>query len=323
MKCNDTISIIVPVYNVESYLKECIESIINQTYKELEILLIDDGSTDGSGSICDEYKQKDNRIKTIHQNNRGISNARNVGLKSASGKYICFVDSDDLIHPQMVELLYNSLIDNDADISICHEISFSDNDSFVFDTYESYTKECIEDRIQLLTHTTDDWTGPINWSWNKIYKRELISGLSFTEQKRMEDVRFIPEYLINVSKGVWIKECLYGYRQRIGSTMNSNDSRIPIEYAEALLHQRSFIEKAGAPELVQKYDLYLLKKLPHLRIELTSCDSYTTEQALFLKSTYNKIYDNFDKSNYPRKHKLQFIIARYAFWLFKLLNKFI
>ena len=113
------ISIIVPVYNVDQYLENCIESILNQTFKDYELILIDDGSTDKSGEICDKYEKKDNRIKVIHKYNGGLSSARNAGLDLACGKYIGFVDSDDSIHPEMYEILYDLQQIYNADISVC------------------------------------------------------------------------------------------------------------------------------------------------------------------------------------------------------------
>ena len=116
---NNLISVIIPVYNVENYLDECIQSVLQQTYKNLEIILVDDGSTDNSGVICDEYKDKDTRITVLHQKNGGISKARNVGIEYAHGEYIGFVDSDDFIHPQMYELLYAAIHKEQTDVAPC------------------------------------------------------------------------------------------------------------------------------------------------------------------------------------------------------------
>ena len=115
----DTISVIVPVYNIEGYLGKCIDSIIAQTYKDLEIILVDDGSSDHCGAICDKYAKKDNRIKVIHKPNGGLSDARNHGIEAATGSYLGFVDGDDYIEPQMYEKLHNALVENDAEMSIC------------------------------------------------------------------------------------------------------------------------------------------------------------------------------------------------------------
>ena len=114
------ISVIVPVYNVEKYLRQCLDSVLAQTYRELEIILVDDGSTDGSGAICDEYATRDSRIKVVHQQNGGLSSARNAGLDLATGEYVAFVDSDDYIHETMLELLYQALVENNADTVICN-----------------------------------------------------------------------------------------------------------------------------------------------------------------------------------------------------------
>ena len=115
----EKISIIVPVYNVEKYLKTCLDSIINQTYQNLEIILVDDGSTDNSGEICEEYRKTDSRIILIHKENEGLSMARNFGLDIASGDYISFVDSDDFIARNMMEALYNRLLETQSDMAIC------------------------------------------------------------------------------------------------------------------------------------------------------------------------------------------------------------
>lgn len=323
METLDKISIIVPVFNVESFLSECIDSICRQTYRNLEIILVDDGSTDRSGSICDEYALKDNRIIVIHQKNGGISNARNNTLKMATGEYIGFVDSDDVIHSRMFEFLHDALVETNASVSICHEIAFRDNDTVAFNDYSTYTIERLEDQIQLFSHMADEWTGPINWIWNKLYRKSDFSGLKFFEGKRMEDVRFSSEYISRIQNGVWIKECLYGYRQRTGSTMNSNDLRIPTEYTEALMYQRSFIYKTENVNLINKFDEYILKKIPKLRCELASYKGNTKNGEKYIKEMYKKIYHDFDKSATSFKNRLKFFMARYMFSIYKVLYKIV
>ena len=116
----EKISIIIPIYNVKEYLKRCVDSVLNQSYKNIEVILIDDGSTDGSEKICDEYAKKDKRVVVVHQKNSGVSASRNKGIELATGKYIGFVDSDDYIHKDMFEKLYNSLISTSSSISMCN-----------------------------------------------------------------------------------------------------------------------------------------------------------------------------------------------------------
>ena len=125
----DLISVIIPVYNIEIYIKRCVNSIINQTYKNLEIILVDDGSTDNSGKICDDYEKKDARIKVIHKENGGLSDARNCGIEKSNGKYITTVDGDDFVTEKYVETLYNLIIENSADISSINRFDFLENDA--------------------------------------------------------------------------------------------------------------------------------------------------------------------------------------------------
>ena len=177
------ISVIVPIYKVEKYLHKCIDSILAQTYTNLEIILVDDGSPDNCGKICDEYAAKDSRIKVIHQPNGGLSAARNAGLDIATGDYIGFVDSDDYIAPDMYEKLYNALVKNDADMAICD--------------YQRFGNELPYDEMSL---TTEVITGlqamekqntVINCSfvvaWSKLYKSFIFSNVRFPVGKINED----------------------------------------------------------------------------------------------------------------------------------------
>ena len=127
----DLISIIVPVYNVEKYIHECVDSIINQTYKNIEIILVDDGSPDNCGKICDEYAKKDNRIKVIHKPNGGLSDARNHGIDVANGEWLMFIDSDDWIEPNMAEKLLHSALNNKADLAISSVILFDEEKEYI------------------------------------------------------------------------------------------------------------------------------------------------------------------------------------------------
>lgn len=136
----ERISVIVPVYNVEKYLDKCVQSILNQTYENIELVLIDDGSTDGSSKICDKYGKIDSRVKVIHKENGGLSSARNRGIDEAVGKFITFIDSDDYIHHQMLEILYEGIIKNKSDISICEYRRFDENETI---EEEDYDKEVI------------------------------------------------------------------------------------------------------------------------------------------------------------------------------------
>ncbi|MBQ2116841.1 MAG: glycosyltransferase family 2 protein [Lachnospiraceae bacterium] len=215
---NEKISIIVPVYNVDKYLEVCIDSIINQTYKNIEIILVDDGSTDKSGRICDEYAKKDDRICVIHQVNQGLSKARNIGFSASTGVYIAFVDSDDFISPVYIETLYKIILRYNADISVC-EYTQEQNDidtKYLPDNNKEYKK----DAVTMLRQ----WHGKLKQietvAWNKLYKREILESMSpeiFPTGKTHEDV-YTSHLFVEKASGIAItNRKLYYYRKRDNS----------------------------------------------------------------------------------------------------------
>lgn len=246
------ISIIVPVYNVEQYLRRCIDSLINQTLKEIEIILVDDGSTDSSGSICDEYEIKDNRIRVIHKNNRGLSHSRNIGIDIAKGKYILFVDSDDFIHPQMIEILYNTIIDNDADITICDFDRVYENTNVEFEKYENIQDINIYNNIEALNELYSKNVVKFVIAWNKLYKRELFENLRYKEGKIHEDEFIIHELLYRSNKVIHIHLSLYFYLQRQDSIMNSKFSVRRLDGLDAYRERITFFKYRNEKELFEK-----------------------------------------------------------------------
>ncbi len=213
----DKVSVIVPVYNVENYLEKCLDSIISQTYKNLEIILVDDGSTDSSGKICDSYAKKDKRIKVIHKENGGLSDARNMGLDVASGKFISFVDSDDYIDKRFIEILYNNIIKTKADISICDFV-------WVYDKkikYNKYSKKRIVvegNRKYDYLYNEYSVIGPSQW--NKLYKKYIFDDIRFPYGKLCEDQFVIHKELFKAKKVSYILKPLYYYVQRSDSIMH-------------------------------------------------------------------------------------------------------
>ena len=175
------ISVIVPVYNVENYIHRCVDSIINQTYKNLEIILVDDGSPDNCGYICDEYARKDNRIVVVHQTNGGLSAARNAGLDICRGEYIGFVDSDDCIHPEMYERLYNDICKYHVRLAFCHPNMCRGE---IPDVEEGLSTECRDKEFVILKSMTEQ----IWWSaWTKLYERSLFAEIRYPQGKTNED----------------------------------------------------------------------------------------------------------------------------------------
>lgn len=225
----ELVSVIVPVYNVEQYLNKCVDSIINQTYSNIEIILVDDGSTDNSGKICDKYALNDKRVKVIHKSNGGLSDARNRGIDVSGGKYLAFIDSDDWIEPDMIEKMYNNAIENNADISVCqYEIVYSreaviNNKSdriFVYkgtDIVLAMYKDAV-----FASHAC-----------NKIYKRKLFDGIRYPVGKLYEDQYTTYKLLWKSKRLVYTEEKYYYYYMRSDSIVNRvfDEKNLDVLYA--------------------------------------------------------------------------------------------
>lgn len=234
MNYKHIVSVIVPVYHVEKYLKKCVDSIINQTYKNLEIILVDDGSPDNCPKICDNYALKDNRIKVIHKVNGGLSDARNAGIDAASGDYLMFVDSDDFIEPEMIEVLYNALFDNDATMSICnYKLVYENPDDYVDDDVSP-----IKDGIISGKELISDLFFNKYWHWViavcKLYRKELFDNVHFPLDRQHEDQYIFHKIVLQCEKIACVSVPMYNYLQRCGSIMHSVPSIKTLDDSEAL-----------------------------------------------------------------------------------------
>ena len=234
------ISIIVPIYNVEAYLEKCIKSIVDQTYTNLEIILVDDGSPDQCGIMCDRWAAKDNLINVIHKKNGGLSDARNSGLAMASGEYICFVDSDDWINLRYVELLYTAINKFQVPIAACDVTPFYEGNNIAVDIEEpiSYGVYTSEGAIETLINGTHFRAV----AWNKLIHRDLLLGEEFPVGKLHEDEFFSYRILAKAEKLAYVDVPLYYYLQRQGSIMTSISIR-HLDSLEAGLQRLTFLEK--------------------------------------------------------------------------------
>ena len=218
------ISIIVPIYNVGKYLPKCIESILNQTFKNFELILVNDGSTDNSGVVCDDYAKKDTRIKIIHKSNGGVSSARNAGLYVAKGEYIGFVDPDDYIDKNMYEKLYRLCIDNNSDIAICR---FNREINGKIQNKES-TEEIIE--LNNMVAMNELFKGNLyRFSLcNKLFSKKCFNDVLFPEERIHEDLSTTYKLFANSKKAVYINYCGYIYVRRENSILTStyNEKRL-------------------------------------------------------------------------------------------------
>lgn len=212
------ISIIIPVYNVETYLGSCIRSVLAQTFSNFELILVDDGSTDGSGIICDEYAATDSRIRVIHQVNRGVSSARNAGIETALGEYIGFVDGDDWIEPDMYALLHRNSVTYGAELSACGFIKIKDYSAIMFQTKvtppQCYTPEeaiCAMFRQNHMRYS----------ACNKLFRRSLFDAVRYPEGRTMEDKGTTYQLIHRSTRIVWCASPKYHYFMRPGSIMHS------------------------------------------------------------------------------------------------------
>ena len=217
----EKVSVIVPVYNVEKYLRQCLDSILQQTYQNLDILIINDGSTDGSDTICREYLEKDERISYFAKENTGISDTRNVGIRQATGEYVTFVDSDDWIEKTYIEELYDKLITYHADIVASNYYLFNDAESlFYFFMGEQDYYERLYTPVQLidgLYETKFNKSFALLSAWGKLYKRSLFDELRFSEDRIGEDRFLSLKAFLSSERVVYLNKGLYAYRERTGS----------------------------------------------------------------------------------------------------------
>lgn len=243
------VSVIVPVYNTAEYLRQCLDSIVMQTYKNLEIILVDDGSNDGSEKIVDEYANKDRRIKVIHKENGGESSARNVGLRLVSGQYVGFVDCDDWLDKEMYEVLLKHALEKNADFvaSSWYKESKSQSDTIKNDLAVSSP---IISREELLNYIyqRDSYRG-FAYMWNKLYKRQLLYDektyelILFDDDLRLGgDVIYLARLALNTNRAYYVDKAFYHYRQRENSGSHTTNLELRLDWLEAYNRVITYIE---------------------------------------------------------------------------------
>lgn len=242
------ISVVVPVYGVEKYLPKCVDSILNQTYQNLEIILVDDGSPDNCGRICDSYAEKDSRIRVIHQKNGGLSAARNAGVAVAKGEYISLIDSDDYISPNMYTRMYDAIRENGAQLCIC-AMRWVHEDGSLFAGME---RGAIQDEVLTKEEAFQKLHGKNGANYvtavNKLYHRALFDTVVFPVGRIHEDEFTVHQFLDQCDQIACVKEELYFYVQRASSIMNSNISIRKLDAVRAMWDRYVFYRKKGYKE---------------------------------------------------------------------------
>lgn len=257
----DLISVIVPVYNVEKYLKRCIDSILAQSYRQLEIILVDDGSTDGSPVICDAYARQDDRVKVIHKANGGLSDARNAGMEIATGDYIGFVDSDDWIEPDMYRAMYEAMVQNKAQVAVCRYAEvYADKviDGSGGEVVTLSRAEVLD--IYICEHPQYKIYNSV---WSKLFQREIISDISFPKGRNSEDIVFTTKAFCRLERCVYLDTAYYNYvKEREGSIMNGfSGERMLKDELPFWREHIACIRKTGETELAGKAEYHFYKRI--------------------------------------------------------------
>ena len=278
---NNLISIIVPVYNVERYINTCINSIINQSYRNIEILLINDGSKDLSGEICDKWAKKDSRIKVFHKENGGLSDARNFGINKCNGEYLIFIDSDDFINKDMVKKLLKLSQENEADIVQCEFLKFK-NENEIKESNDKNKVQVFKNIEAIENHYKEELKISTVVSWSKLYKKYLFNDIRFPKGKLHEDEFTTYKLLYKANKVLYTNEKLYYYRETPNSIMNSKYNIRRLDLLEALNERLLFFKKINNDNL---YNIALNNYYSILIFAYNSYKKFNKED----KETLNKL----------------------------------
>lgn len=242
---NPIISVIVPIYKVEQYIRRCINSIISQTYRNLEIILVDDGSPDNCGKICDEYAEKDNRIIVIHKQNGGLGRARNTGIEIFKGQYVMFVDADDYLSLDCVEVLYTRITEDNCEIAVGNYIKIFDNDV----TKAGFCR-CPEGRVMSRADVLSSYKPHLIYvtAWGKLYRHDIIKNISYPTLRCGEDTWVFGDIIKQCNRISFVNRTLYFYYQRLDSIVHSPDEGRQVDSINADLQLSSYLVQEGCCE---------------------------------------------------------------------------
>lgn len=303
---SEMVSVVIPVYNVEKYVERCLKSIINQTYKNLEIIIVNDGSTDNSGKICEKYLY-DKRIKIINKDNGGLSDARNCGIKASNGKYITFIDSDDYVSLNYIKYLIETLLDNNLDIVECNFVRTNEND-YQFEDYKYEVR--IYDNLYYLENEIG-----FSIAWNKIYKKSIFreNNIEYPLGKLNEDEGTTYKLVYHSKKIGFINIDLYAYYNNAFSIMNNYSLR-RLDYIELLEERINFYSTERQVKLLnitkKKYTNALLYNYYMINKYISNNNSKAISKDLFEKYKQNWI-DVIKNSNMQLLSKILMVISRF------------
>lgn len=316
----EKVSIIVPIYKVEKYLDRCIKSIVDQTYKNLEIILVDDGSPDKCPKICDDWSKKDKRIKVIHKENGGLSDARNEGIRKATGSYIGFVDSDDYIEETFVEILYNSLKKGKTNISQCG-INYINDDANII-CIKGYDADVIKTGLQMINDYYGNHYIENVVVWNKLYDTNLFHKNHFPIGKIHED-EFTTYKLLYKEKNISIvHDNLYNYNQTAGGIMHSKNYIRHLDLLDALKEKICFFETNNAPNKIIEFAVrHYLYSIREEYYNLKKHYFNRRDLLLELRKEYKNVLKKYGR--YKQIQDIIFIITPYFFGIIRNIKRVI
>ena len=329
----ELISIIVAVYNIEKYVERGVNSILNQTYKNLEIILVDDGSTDSSAGICDKLASCDNRIVLIHKNNGGLADARNAGLEVAKGALIGFVDGDDWIDADMYEKMYSAMLEQKADMAVCRYRQVY-KDRVVDESVERAVLFEGQEALQYYIEEREEYNIQ-NAAWNKLYRKEMLRELKFPTGRWYEDIMFTTKAISRTKSCVYLDSACYNYIiDREGSIMNTQiNSRIFTDLIPTYREKTEFLKEIGRPDLADVHDYFFYKRMLIFYNQIKK--SKLPEKNKYLNEITNVIYENISRKqedydriyqcsavnpNEKRKMAL-FLKSPKLYWIVMLINE--
>lgn len=315
------ITVVVPVYNVgEKLIDRCVSSILAQTYADYEVILVDDGSTDDSGAVCDKWGQRDFRIKVIHQENKGLSGARNTGIKNGTGDYYSFVDSDDWIHPDMLKELMTSVRKYKSQLAICG-VSITNGDTF-FDK-NGIEKECVFNRTDAIKLLAEDEV-ITSHAWNKLYSKSIVSEDMFPEGFVYEDIRMMHEVFDKCDLISVCPKCLYYYFQREDSITGEKRIKTLVNNVESLKVRKDYF-KENYPELediikvkiIETITIFLVKN----RLDKEDYELNTSTVTRYLKGLKSRKSKHLMKAYSKKSIKAYYFLIRVfglkANWIYR------
>ena len=317
----DQISIVVPVYNVENCLSYCVESLRQQTYKNIEIILVDDGSTDSSGEICDQYAREDDRIKVLHIENGGLSNARNTGVKESSTDWIVFIDSDDYYDHRAIEFLVKLRDKYRVDLVATPviEVRNYENSDFLGDFREKYSGK-LDRRTALEQMFYGNYVG--THSGGKLYKKEILLRFPYPNGMLYEDLSLAYEHIASCENIAVSALSLYKYYRRPGSIVNSKYSDRLLDFYKVMEWNRSYIERdySGDGDMRRALNVRYVFNGLHIVHAMLSSDMYA-EVNKIRKEYIQYFKDVIPNSNVTRKNKLKYILFLVSAKLYKKIRR--